>query len=308
MFDTPIVLLIFKRPQATQAVFDRIRQIQPKQLLVVADAPRLDRVGEAEKCAAARAVIEQVDWDCDVQINDAEMNLGCGKRISTGLDWVFEQVEEAIILEDDCIPDLSFFPFCQKLLARYREDTRIFSIAAQDFTRGRYADGTSYYFSRYAHSWGWATWRRAWQHYDYELELWKTLPQKQVLYNILQNARAVEFWHQAFQFILDGKLDTWDYQWLLCCWLNSGLSIHPRVNLVTNVGFTDDATHTAEHNRLANLPLEAIEFPLQHPQILIREVQSDAYLQRKVYDYDYVERAKLRLNWLLNKRFLSSSQ
>jgi hypothetical protein len=295
MLTTPVVLIIFRRPDTTQKVFDAIRKVAPTQLFVIADGARRDRDGEAEKCAATRAIIDQVDWDCQVLTNYSEQNLGCGRRVYTGLNWVFEQVEEAIILEDDCLPHVTFFEYCQELLERYRYDHRIFSISAQDFTQQRFSQGYSYYFSHYPHSWGWATWRRAWQHCDLDLKLWNQLPQAEILYNVLQDTRAVRFWLAALRQLAEGRIDTWDFQWLLCSWLQNGLSIHPNVNLVTNIGFGQDATHTFEESRLDNLPLAAMSFPMTHPPFMMRHVQADQYLQQNIYDSSYIDQLKLKV-------------
>jgi hypothetical protein len=158
--NTPIAFFIFNRPDTTARVFEAIRQAQPSKLLVVADGPRSTRPGEAEKCAATRAIIDQVDWECEVLTNYSDVNLGCRHRVSSGLDWVFEQVEEAIILEDDCLPHPTFFRFCEELLEWYRHDHRIVAISGDNFQNGHQSGEFSYYFSRYVHIWGWATWRR----------------------------------------------------------------------------------------------------------------------------------------------------
>jgi hypothetical protein len=144
---------------------------------VIADGYSGDDKHEMQKCIETRKIIDGVDWECDVRKNYSETNLGCARRVSSGLDWVFNQVEEAIILEDDCLPDPSFFRFCTDLLERYRSDNRIFSISAQNFY-GQAVPEASYYFSRYHHCWGWATWKRAWQHFDFEMKLWPEVREK----------------------------------------------------------------------------------------------------------------------------------
>jgi hypothetical protein len=169
---TPVAFLVFNCPDTTIRVFEEIRCARPPKLLVVADGPRADRPGEADKCQAVRAVIETVDWPCEVLKNYSDVNLGCKIRVSSGLDWVFEQVEEAIILEGDCLPHPTFFRFCEELLETYRDDERIGMISGDNFQFGRKRGDASYYFSRYNHIWGWASWRRAWQHYDRNMAIW----------------------------------------------------------------------------------------------------------------------------------------
>ncbi|OUC08639.1 hemolytic protein HlpA-like protein, partial [Litorilinea aerophila] len=168
---TPVIFLIFNRPDTTAQVFAEIAKARPRRLLVVADGPRPHRPDDVEKCSATRAVIERVDWPCEVSCDFAEENLGGRRRISSGLTWAFSQVEAAIVLEDDCLPHPTFFPFCEELLNRYCHDERIMAITGDNFQFGRSRTKYSYYFSRYFHSWGWATWRRAWQHYDDTLHM-----------------------------------------------------------------------------------------------------------------------------------------
>ena len=219
-FETPITFIIFKRPDITEKVFETIRQVKPKKLLVIADGPRNNREGEAEKCAATRAIIEKVDWDCQVIKNYSDVNLGCAKRVSSGLDWAFENVEETIILEDDCIPHPTFFRFCEELLERYRNDTRITSIAAQNAQLGNQRTNYSYYFSSYSHCWGWASWRRAWQNYDLHIKLWPEVKESNILNNILLDSKAVSYWQNIFDLIYENPTGiTWDYQWTFSCWM-----------------------------------------------------------------------------------------
>ncbi|MFM6024920.1 MAG: glycosyltransferase family 2 protein, partial [Dolichospermum sp.] len=184
---TPVCFIIFNRPDVTQRVFQKISEAKPPKLLVIADGPRIDKVGEEQKCAATRAIIDQVDWECQVLTNYSDINLGCRKRIYTGLDWVFSQVEEAIILEDDCLPDSSFFRFCEELLEKYRDHPRIMLVCGQNLQFGQQRRNYSYYFSRYSHCWGWATWKSAWQYYDDTMELWPQVRDENWLFDILQD-------------------------------------------------------------------------------------------------------------------------
>jgi hypothetical protein len=291
---TPIVLLIFKRPDTTQQVLDRIRQVQPQRLFVVADGPRPDRIGEADNCAATRALIDQIDWNCQVSKHYSDTNLGCARRVSSGLDWVFEQVEQAIILEDDCVPDLTFFPFCEQLLEHYQTDERISSICAQNLLPSSYRH--SYRFSCYQHSWGWATWRRAWQHFDFDLRDWQA-PERQ-LARILNQPRATQTWLNIFQDVAQGRVDSWAYRWMFACWLRGSLSIHPSVNLVQNIGFGEAATHTIAASPLFQLQSGAIAFPLSHPTQVAQDLKADAAIQKLVFDTPLLERLKRNLRSL----------
>lgn len=276
---TPIVFLIFRRPDLTARVFQAIRQAQPKTLLVVADGPRNE--AEAELCQKARAVTEQIDWDCEVLRNYAEVNLGCRKRVSSGLDWAFEQVEEAIILEDDCLPCSSFFEFCQQLLEKYRHDERIMHIGGNNFWCSRTDLQYSYYFSTYSHIWGWASWRRAWKYYDVEMKSWTGFIHQ---YNLSDwfSPNEAERRRLIWESMYKGKIDTWDYQWLFSILCQNGLAILPKNNLVSNLGFRDDATHTKSSDQPhANLETKNLVLPLSHPPYVVRDYVADRMYEAK---------------------------
>jgi hypothetical protein len=267
-----VALLIFNRPDLTRVVFEVIRKAKPDCLLVVADGARSDKVGEAEKCAAVRKVIDDgIDWPCEVRKNYSESNLGCRLRVSSGLSWVFEQVEHCIVLEDDCLPDPTFFPFCQTLLEEYSDDPRIMAISGDNFQIQRRRTGYSYSFSDIVHVWGWATWRRAWQKYDVELSLWPEIKRGNWLKDLLGNEEQKQYWSSCFDACIEG-LDTWDYQWLFACWVNRGLCILPSCNLISNIGFQPDATHTVKlDNKVASLATQPMQFPLIAPPFMIRD-------------------------------------
>lgn len=273
---TPVALIIFNRPDFVARMLSAIAAARPAKLLVIADGPRADRPDDIEKCAAARRVIERVDWDCEILTNYSDINLGCGLRPATGIDWVFAQVEEAIILEDDCLPHPSFFPFCEELLARYRDDERVMMIGGVNFLGEWRTPGQSYYFSRFGGSWGWASWRRAWQHFDFKLALWPEVVRRRVLEAMFPDPAQCAYWREIFQQVYAGRSDVWDYQWLLACWINSGYRIFPEVNLISNIGFGADATHTFGESPLANMPAAEIALPLRHPPFVTRSVEADA--------------------------------
>lgn len=301
MIETPIAFIIFKRPDTTEKVFEAIRQAKPSKLLVIADGARSDRPGEAEKCAATRAIIDKVDWDCEVLKNYSQINLGCGKRVSSGLDWVFANVEEAIILEDDCLPYPSFFRFCEELLKKYRYDERIGSISGQNVQFGRNQTEYSYYYSRYNHIWGWATWRRAWKYFDFDMQNWAEVRDRKLLYNILDNSRLVYKWARNFQAVSEGYLNTWDYQWQFACWMHNFLGIISNVNLISNIGFGMESTHTfSEKSQYFNQSTETIEFPLKHPPYMIRDVQADEFTEKTLfYQATLWQKTKAEIKYLL---------
>lgn len=278
---TPVVLIIFNRPDVTQAVFERIAAVKPRTLLVIADGPREGRQGEAESCRLARQIVERVNWPCEVLRNYSETNMGCGRRVASGIDWVFQNVEDAIILEDDCLPDPTFFPFCAELLERYRDDERIMQVSGTNFLFGRRPTDASYYFSRYPLCWGWATWRRAWAHFDFEVRAWKKDPAACLAHFDVESERA--FWRSAWDSIARGRPDIWDYHWSLAFLVADGLAATPSVNLVTNIGFGSDATHTRSRLLAMRPAVGTVRFPLRHPPQTEANATADRFTARRLF-------------------------
>lgn len=301
---TPVAFIIFRRPDKTQKVFEKIRQVKPPKLFVISDAPRPDKPGEVEKCEQTRAIIDTIDWDCEVYKNYADLNLGSYRRIPSGLDWVFSQVDEAIILEDDCLPEISFFQYCEELLDRYRHDTRIMAISGDNFQFGQQRTEDSYYFSHYTHSWGWATWKRAWQYFDLEMKAWPQVREQKLLDLILGNDRDARYWEWILQLTYESKIKAWDYRWTFAAWLQNGLTILPSVNLISNIGVGEDATHTTSADiPYMNLPTQAMEFPLKHPQFVVRNRIADQYSQDTLYHPILRYRIARKLKKLLKGKF-----
>lgn len=300
---TPVIFVIFNRPETTERVFEKIREVRPQKLLVIADAPRPDRPDDVEKCAATRAIIDRVDWECEVLTNYSEVNLGAGKRPATGFDWAFGLVEEAIILEDDCLPEISFFQFCEELLERYRHDQRIMCISGQNVQLGKNKTPYSYYFSRYNHGWGWATWRRAWQHFDFNMKLWPEVKEQNLLASVLETPKGLKNWNNIFQQTYEGKLPAWDYQFTFACWVQNGLSILSDVNLISNIGFGAGASNTMDSTSpYNNAATEPVQFPLKHPPYVIRNKVADAYTENTLFDYNpnLLKRVKRKVRKVLS--------
>jgi hypothetical protein len=251
--------------------------------MLVADGPRAGRGGEAEKCALVRRILEQVDWDCDVSRNYSDSNMGCKKRVVSGLNWVFEQVEEAIILEDDCLPHPTFFRYCDELLQRYRDDERIMSISGDNFLNGWRRNAESYYFSRYVHIWGWASWKRAWEKYDPDMKTWPAVRDGGWLNDVLGDSAAAKHWKHILDETYEGRINTWDYQLVYSAWINNMSGVIPYYNMVSNIGFRPDATHTPGFTPYAEKRLEAPAFPLVHPLAFIKNVPADAITERAFY-------------------------
>jgi len=273
---TAVALFIFNRPDLTARVFESIRAAKPRHLLVIADGPRRSHPEEERLCKEARAIASTPDWPCELVLNFSDENLGCKRRLSSGLDWVFQSFPEAIILEDDCVPSASFFRFCSELLDHYRNDTRIMHISGDNFQDGRKRGTSSYYFSKYPHTWGWATWKRAWAYYDVTMASWPAANRDNWLRSILDDPREADYWGGIFENLHAGQINTWDYQWVYACWRQGGLSILPNENLVTNIGAGPDATHLKEGHSTINLPAHELR-DCRHPDSIAVDRDADRY-------------------------------
>lgn len=278
----PVLLLIFNRPDLTERVFARIREAAPRLLYVAADGPRADRLGEDAICRETREIVAKVDWDCEVFYLYRVENLGCKQAVSSAITWFFDNVESGIILEDDCLPDPSFFNFCSELLERYQDDARIGIVSGANFQSKtlRAKASHSYYFSNYAHIWGWATWRRVWSHYDANLVRWSGDLEAHANEIPIPRVRAtLTTWMRNAQ---TGETDTWDYQLLNLLISRRQFAVIPWVNLVTNIGFDERATHTT--GAASSLPpAMAITFPFTHPSEFVANRLADNYTESVVF-------------------------
>jgi hypothetical protein len=272
--ETPVLLLAFNRPETTSLVFERIREVQPVRLLISIDGPRADVKTDLANCLAVREIVSRVDWECNVSTRVAKTNSGCRYGPASGIDWAFGQVDEVIILEDDCLPDPSFFPYCAELLHRYSDTPLVRTIGGHRWEAPDLREGASYYYSRYPSTWGWATWADRWRGFDVDMQEWRTLRSESWLNNLLRDERYVNYWHRTFDGMIQG-LDAWDYAWLFACWRKGGLSIRPNVNLVTNLGFGPAATHTFQAEHPASRQATNIDLPLRHPHT----IESDAKVE-----------------------------
>jgi len=274
MFETPILFLIFNREDTTQKVFDAIRRQKPRYLYVAADGARKHKQGEAEKCQRVRDIIKQVDWDCELKTLFREENLGCKLAVSSAITWFFDNVEQGIILEDDCLPDPSFFPYCEELLDKYKNDTRIGHIGGNNFLPGIIDEKLSYDFCSIAHIWGWASWRRVWKNYDVNFPFWEEQKDKRSF--LFRNKWEEIYFSSFIPDVVNNRngINTWDIQYYFTLRLQNQLSIYPAVNLVTNIGLGDlDATHTSKKTKA---PLATIiSFPLKHPQYILQNKKLD---------------------------------
>lgn len=280
---TPILFLVFNRPDVTQLVFETIRQAKPLRLYIAADGPRKSRPDEVEKCQQVRQIATRIDWDCEVKTLFREENLGCRVAVSKAISWFFDHEEEGIILEDDCLPHPTFFQYCHELLDYYRHDNRIMVISGTNFQFGRKRGDFSYYFSRFNHCWGWATWRRAWKCYDSNMSAWAYIRDNDYLSHILDNRKSVKNWTNYFDMTYSNKEDTWDRVWTLSCWCQNGLTILPQINLISNIGCGENSTHTKFVSKIANMKVGAMDFPLRHPVFVIRDKWADDFTDRQQF-------------------------
>lgn len=266
--ESPAVLfLVFNRPEVTARVFAQIRAAKPARLFVAADGPRVDRPGEAERCANVRRLIDEgIDWNCQVERLYREENLGCRRAVSEAISWFFQNVEAGMILEDDCLPDPTFFSFCAELLERYRDNPKVMHIGGFNPVGGQPSFSTSYTFWHFGSIWGWATWRRAWAHYDVTMRDWPEFVRQGRMLEHCQSAAEATARTPSFEQVHAGTIDTWDFQWAFARIFHRGLSITPCRNLISNIGFGADASHTHDSNdRRSKMQGEKIPFPLRHP-------------------------------------------
>jgi len=278
----PIAYIVFNRPRHTRETFAAIRDQKPSKLFLIADGPRSGHPTDAQRCLEVRNIVAQVDWPCEVYRNFADQNLGCKRRVSSGLDWVFEQVESAIILEDDCLPHPDFFRYCQDLLERYSDDKRVWVVTGNNFQGGRRRGQASYYFSKFNHCWGWATWRRAWRHYRVDMPFWTDWQTSTDWLRKLPDQVERKVFGDLFDRVFRGEIDTWDYQWTACVWYHNGLTATPNTNLVTNIGFGPDATHTLADDDREGLSTQALG-PLVHPSI----IEVDRRADKLIFDQNF---------------------
>jgi len=293
--NTPVVVVVFNRPEKTRVLLEVLAEVKPSVMFVVGDGPRRAIASDGIKVEAVRKLLMKPSWKCEMVRDYSDENLGCARRVSSGLANVFSQIDEAIILEDDCIPDPSFFRFCEELLDRYRDDSRVGSICGTDFTCGEVEGPGSYYFSRYNLFWGWATWRRAWRFYDHSMKVVQSGELWGVLCRVFPDFRARVYWWYVLKKVYRGSLDSWGYRWMLSCWVHGMLGILSRTSLIKNIGFGAEATHTKGTGIISERC--SCRFPLEHPDAVIRDSACD----RAIEEIWYSKSLRRRLRRFLGK-------
>lgn len=301
---TSVVLSVFNRPKTTRKVFEAVREAKPNKLFIIADGPRRDRLGEAEECLAVRKIFDDVDWECQVLKNFSDVNLGLEKRIVSGLDWVFEQVDCAVILEDDCLPNPSFFRFCTELLEKYEDDENIFALTGHNHLGEWQTSRSSYFFANYFDCWGWATWRRTWQKFDSEMKSWGDLEAREKVRSTIADDQ--QFYNRArvLNMAYEGKVNSWAYPFFFMSLLHGGLTITPSKNLIQNIGFDDAASNTRNKNdKRGKVEAYELKFPLVHPTEIEADRQYDYLRYKKVWKRTFRKRA-LKTIRSLKKRIM----
>jgi len=305
MLNTPVLFLIFNRPDTTQQVFNAIREAQPRQLFIAADGPRPQK-GEEELCKQARQVVQQVDWYCEVKTLYRENNLGCKIAVSQAIDWFFQQVEEGIILEDDTLPVPYFFEFCSALLDQFRGDNNVMHISGANFQFGLKRNNGRYYLSRYPLIWGWASWRRAWQHYDNRI-LDDEKQIEQTLTGSMKRKADIAFYKDIMLKVKANQIDTWDYQWLYAVLKNKGVCLTPKDNLVKNIGFDDRATHTSSVPYWWKYMHYASARELPPPNTSEVDEAADLFYVSLCRNHSTFEMKQVQLRYWINKLFNNSN-
>jgi len=290
-----VLFIVFNRPDPTARVMNAIREAKPPRLYVAADGPRNHKSGEKEKCELVRKIATDVTWPCEVKTLFQKENLGCGKGVSSAITWFFQHEEKGIILEDDIVPNLSFFPFCEELLIKYKDEKQIWQIGGSNFQKGKKRGDGDYYFSRYSHIWGWATWADRWKHYDFELS---RLKDASFLTKVFKQPEVCQFWQNNFYKMKELKIDTWDHQWTFTVWEHEGLAIIPNKNLISNIGFSLDATHTKKPSEFSQMPSYSIEIKNHPSQIQVNE-EADLFTFHHHYARPFLVKV-----WGVLKRYL----
>lgn len=300
-FKTPLLIIVFNRPELTKKLIESLEAVKPKNIFVVADGAREGNKNDKALCREVRELFDNLNWSCNVTRKFRNKNLGCAKSVSQGITWFFERNEMGIILEDDCIADPSFFTFSETLLHHYKYHEDIFHISGNNFQFGKTRGKADYYFSVFNHIWGWATWKRAWDKFEFDIEMNNVYEMR----SFIDSEPIFQYFSRQFEAAINGKIDSWGFRWTFACWKNKGLSILPNKNLVTNIGFGPNATHTHQINSLQNnLPIHSMNTALTHPKIIKADKKADLYSFRKIFQ----PRKKLRFYLGQAKRMIFTAE
>ena len=283
-FDVPILVMAFNRPDRVRKLIEQLRICRPENIYFAVDGPRGDHPSDLDLVAETQSLAQEFDWECEVNTYFQEVNLGCARGVTAGINWFFSQVSEGIILEDDVIPTESFFPFCAELLVKYREDQRVWCISGSNrLPSSELSPNYSYRFSAIPQVWGWATWRDRWEKYSLDISNWRAngLSHHKLLKTVGYSPSAFAFWSANFDLMARMAVDTWDTQMVNAAMRNSALAVIPNANLVENIGWGTDATHTVELPPYIQ-PVGELKFPLRHPEVSV-DTKADRAMNKLVY-------------------------
>lgn len=302
--NVPLLFLVFNRPIHTRQAFNEIRKIKPRHFYIGADGPREGSTDDETNCEEVRRIVSEIDWECDPRFLFNDRNLGTKMAVSGAINWFFRNVEAGIIMEDDCIPDPTFYSFASEMLDRYRDDVKVMHINGTNFLKGkRIVTDSSYYFSNFCHVWGWASWRRAWDRYDVGMKDFQSTKKEELIKSISNDIKVGEYWYSCLEAVYSGKVDTWDYQWYYAFWKNHGCAITPSMNMVSNIGFDSAGTRTvSKYNRFSKMR----RFPMKeiiHPDSIAKNLQADQYASmQKFKELTPSLLEKLHYKWNLVKK------
>ena len=296
MLNKAVLFLVFNRPDTTKKVFEAIREARPPRLYIASDGARENKIGEKEKCDEVKKIVENIDWECEVKTLFRNKNLGCGVAVSEAINWFFENEEDGIILEDDCLPDQTFFSYCETMLDYYKDNESVMHISASHYLDFKYGN-SSYYFTSIEDCWGWASWRSAWEHFDFTLEKYPLQMIEEKLFYMYSNYEMRDYWKNICVSMKENnKTDIWDYQWTLSIIANDGICINSNTNLISNIGFDGDGTHTFGKNHpLANTPTYPLT-DIKHSTNIKRSMFIDEYIMKSRYS------VKVNQSEIINKK------
>ena len=285
--DSSVLLVAFNRPEVTSTVISRMREVKPKTIYFAVDGPRIDRPADKDLVKMTQTLQSQFDWDCVVSTRFSDVNQGCGLGVSSAISWALESEENVIVLEDDIIPDISFFRYCDELLELYKDSEDVFAVSGCNFVPATLLnEKESYRFSQIPHVWGWALWKRSWDLYEFELNDWRSqLSMSDLRQALGESWIATMMWARIFTLMEKKKIDTWDYQLCFAAMKYRKMIATPNVNLTENIGFGSMATHTMKEPAYT-LDRGSLVFPLKHPNFSIN-TKVDSWTQKNVMGASY---------------------
>lgn len=306
MIQAPILFITFNRPGTTQIVFNALKKVKPAKLYVFNDGPRLGNDSDKEARNEISRILNQVDWDCELKVNLCENNLGCGIGVSTAISWAFNNEDRLIVLEDDTVPAVPFYNYCSELLEKYKDDSRICMISGNNYTEEHNGSDNSYFFSKYGHIWGWATWKRVWDKFDLEMKDWPFFKDSNQLQNIFSRKREQRYFNDYFKRIYDKKcVNAWGPQWFYCRIKNYGFSIVPRNNLVTNIGVK--GVHTGKETKAHFKPINEHYIIVKEPKFILCNEYYDKYHFKQIISkkgsliYKIIRKSRKIVNSILER-------